>query len=243
MVIFNYTVNYIDIALVALLLIFIIVGYFRGLFINIANFIRWAVGMFLCFFLSENLSGYVYTNYVKPKAIEYIGEKIVTSTNLDEVLSNLQSFGEKLPPLISQNLDFSNLSVSGDDLAKSILENYFEGMLIIAVKAAIFIAVFILFFFITGLIIHIIQRRSRKREERRCKKSFVKKTDRFLGALFGALKGAIAVFAIVSVLMLLVDANDDAQQMSAFLKEVNTSGLLKLLDSINPFNAITGGLL
>ena len=49
MIIFNYTVNYIDIILAAILLVFIIAGYCRGLFINIVNFIRWAVGLFLCF--------------------------------------------------------------------------------------------------------------------------------------------------------------------------------------------------
>ena len=115
MVIFNYTVNYIDRILVLLLLAFVILGYCRGLFINVVNFLRWAVGLFLCFFLSENLSQTVYENFVKQRAIESINKNIVTSTNLDEILKNLQDFGNQIPKAISGSVDFSKLNVSGDN--------------------------------------------------------------------------------------------------------------------------------
>ena len=239
MIIFNYTVNYIDIILVAILLLFVICGYFRGLFINIVNFIRWALGMFLCFFLSEKLSEPVYNSFVKPRAIAYINENIVTSTNLDEVFKNIQEFSNKIPEAFKGSIDFSKFSVSGDDLAKSILENYFEGLLMLLTKAAIFIAVFAVFFLITGLIVLVIKRRNKKRD----KKSLIKKTDRFLGGILGLLKGAIAVFAVSAVLMLIINFYDDEAQMSAFIKQANASQLLKLIDEINPFNAITGGLM
>ena len=239
MIIFNYTVNYIDIILVAILLLFVICGYFRGLFINIVNFIRWALGMFLCFFLSEKLSEAVYNSFVKPRAIAYINENIVTSTNLDEVFKNIQEFSNKIPEAFKGSIDFSKFSVSGDDLAKSILENYFEGLLMLLTKAAIFIAVFAVFFLITGLIVLVIKRRNKKRD----KKSLIKKTDRFLGGILGLLKGAIAVFAVSAVLMLIINFYDDEAQMSAFIKQANASQLLKLIDEINPFNAITGGLM
>ena len=239
MIIFNYTVNYIDIILVAILLVFIIGGYCRGLFINIVNFIRWAIGLFLCFFLSENLSEPVYNSFVKPRAIEYINEKVVTSTNLDEVLKNIQQAANELPKALTGSVDFSKLSVSGDDIAKSILENYFEGVLMLMTKAVIFLAVFALFFLITGIIVLAIQRSRKKRDG----KSLIRKTDRFLGGVLGLLKGAIAVFAVSAVLMLVINLYDDEAQMSAFLKEVNSSQLLKLIDEINPFNAITGGLM
>lgn len=243
MVIFNYTVNYIDIILVLLLLVFIVMGYCRGLFINVVNFLRWAVGMFLCFFMSENMSPLVYNNYVKPRALEAINKNIVTSTNLDEILKNLQEFGKGLPKFLSDSVDFSKLNVSGENIAKSILENYFEGILMFITKVVIFIAVFVVFFLITGIIVFAIQRVSKKKTERKGRESAIKKTDRVLGALLGLLKGSIAVFAIVSVLMLIVGMYDDTEQMNSFIKTASNSQLLKLLDNINPFNAITGGLL
>ena len=243
MVIFNYTVNYIDIILVLILIAFIVAGYCRGLFINVANFLRWAVGMFLCFFLSEKMSPLVYNNYVKPRALESINKNIVTSTNLDEVLKNLQETVNSLPKVLANSVDVSKLNVSGEDIAKSILENYFEGILMFITKAAIFAAVFIVFFLITGILIFAVQRASKKRSEKNGRESVIKKTDRALGAVLGLLKGSITVFAVVSVLMLVVGMYDDTEQMNSFIKAASSSQLLKLLDDINPFNAITGGLL
>ena len=43
--------------------------------------------------------------------------------------------------------------------------------------------------------------------------------------------------------MLIINLYDDEAQMSAFIKQANASQLLKLIDEINPFNAITGGLM
>ena len=239
MIIFNYTVNYIDIILIAILLLFIVAGYCRGLFINIVNFIRWAVGLFLCFFFSERLSEPIYNSYIKPRALEYINQKIVTTTNLDEVSKNIQDFGSRLPSFLKGSLDFSSLSISSDDIANSILENYFEGLLMFLTKAAIFVAVFAVFFLITGIIVLAINNSRKKRDG----KSLIKKTDRFFGGVLGLLKGAVAVFALSAVLMLIVNLYDDEAQMSAFLKEAANSQLLKLIDEINPFNAITGGLM
>ncbi len=243
MSVFNYVINYIDIALIAILLIFIIIGFCRGLLINVINFFRWSIGLFLCFFLSENMSVTVYNSYVKPRALETLNEKVVTSGNIDEVMNNLQSYADGLPKALTNSIDFSKISISSDDIANEILENYFEGILMFLTKAAIFAAVFLIFFVVTGIIILIVRKSSKKREERRGKKSALKKTDKFLGGILGLLKGAIAVFAVASVLMFIVGLYDDEAQMSGFVKQVSDSQLLELIDQINPFNAITKGLL
>ena len=242
MTIFNYVVNYIDIALAAIILLFLILGWCRGLLINVINFIRWSAGLLLCFYASEALSQTVYNTYVKPAALESINKNIVTS-NLDETLKNIQDIGNKLPDFLKSSVDFTKLNVSGDDIAQSVLENYFEGILMFLTKAALFVAVFAIFFLITGIIILIVRKRSKRREERRGRKSAAKRFDQFLGAILGLLKGALVAFAITSVLMLILGLYEDEAQMSSFMKEVNNSQLLKLIDEINPFNAITGGLL
>ncbi|MBR4241692.1 MAG: CvpA family protein [Eubacterium sp.] len=243
MTIFNYTVNYIDIMLAAIIVLFMIIGWCRGLLINVVNFIRWAFGLFISFFVSERMAGVVYENYVQPKALETINKNIVTSTNLDEILKNLQELSKNIPKFLSSSVDFGKLNVSGDDLASSILENYFEGILVFLTKAALFIAVFALFFLITGIIIFICSKGRKRREEKRGKKSAIKRADQFLGLLLGIMKGALIVFALSSVLVLILGLYEDESQMGAFMKEVNNSQLLKLIDEINPFNAITGGLL
>ena len=241
MTIFNYTVNYIDVALAAILIIIAAVGCRRGLLVNVLNFIRWSVGLFLCFFTSSYFSPSVYDTLVKPRALDYINEKIATSSNLDVVLENLNSFEDSLPADVAKMIDFSSVTLSSENLAESILESVFQPILMTLTKAAIFVAVFAVFFCITGIIILIIKKRNKQKD--REGKSKLRKADKALGFVLGAVKGAIIVFAISSVLMLAIDIADDANYVNSFLEYAKTSSLLELISDINPFNAVTEGII
>lgn len=243
MTIFNYTVNYIDIALTAVFLIFTFIGYKRGLLITVVNFIRYAVGFFLCFYFSDSLAQPVYDKFIRERALEAINSKIVTSANTDEIIANLQNFGSSLPDFVSEGLELKAFSISGDDIAESLLTNVFEPIILALTKGAVFVAVFLVFFLATGLIIYFVRKSSRRREEKRGKKSALKMTDKIFGALFGALKSLVLILAITSILMYILSLGDNIVQSNAFLTEASNSSLLNMIDSINPFNAITEGLI
>lgn len=242
MTILNYTVNYIDIALAAILLIGTVSGYFKGFIINIINFIRSAFGLFLCFYLSANAAQPIYDLYIRQRCIDYINERIVTSNNLDEVMLNLNNTVDLLPKFISSSISVDSLNISSTDIARSILTGVFEPIVLAALKILIFILTFIVFFGATAFIISILSSASKKKEEKNGKKSVLKKSDMALGAAFGLLKSFILVLAITSVLMYILSLKEEAG-LSPFLTEVKNSSLINYIDSINPFNAVTEGLI
>ncbi len=243
MTIFNYTVNYVDVAIVGAVILLAVIGYVRGILMSVINFIRFSIGIFLCFFFSTNYTMTVYNGYVRGEALRFINDKIVTSGNLDEVLENLSSFGSTLPKFISQYMNFKQLSITSTDLAESILNTVFEPVLIVLTKAAIFLAVFILFFGATGIIIAIVRGASKRKEKREGKKSKLKKTDKAFGAVFGVLKAVIIVFAFSSIVFYLFNIDNEKLASGAFLQEASKSTLLHYINEINPFNAITEGLI
>jgi hypothetical protein len=230
-------------ALVAIFLIFTLIGYKRGFFFTVINFIRYALGFSLCFYFSNNLTQPIYDNYIKQRALETINEKIATSTNIDEVITNLQDFASSLPKFVTSSVNIDTLTVSSDDIAQSVLTNIFEPVILALTKGAIFIVVFLVFFIATGLIIHFVRKISKRRTAKRGKKSVIKKTDKLFGTLFGMLKSFIVILAITSILMYILSLEGNIANSNSFLTEASNSQLLHLIDNINPFNAITEGLI
>lgn len=74
MTIFNYSVNYFDVIIAGILLIFGIVGAKRGIFITLVNFIRYVVGFFLCIFCADRLPVPIYNTFVKDQLENYINQ-------------------------------------------------------------------------------------------------------------------------------------------------------------------------
>lgn len=243
MTIFNYTVNYIDIALVAIAIISAVVGYKRGIFETIIRFIRAALGYLLCIYVSSNYSQSVYNVLVKPKLLDMINEKIVNSGNIDEVIKNLKAYVSSLPEFLQGYFNTDNLSVSSSDVSSAVLQNVFEPVATVLTKIAVFIAVFIVFFGITGIIIAVVKHRNKKKNAERGHETVLKKTDRLFGILFGIIKAFVLILVIASVFTYFINVNESAEVSSGILKEAQNSSLLNLINQINPFNAITEGLI
>ncbi len=238
--------NYVDIALAAMFVIFICIGYHKGIFITVINFIRYALGFAICFFCSSNLAEPVYNSYVAPAVLSMIDEKIVTTTNLDEVLTNLDEFKQSLPMFISDKLGTDSLTIpKADDIGQVILDEVFAPVLLPLTKGFVFIVVFLLFFISTGLLVRLIKGSSEHHEKKRREKgkgtSVLKKSDRIFGALLGVVKAAVLLMAITSILVYVAEFN--ASGDSTFVTQINESILVEFISGFNPFNAITYGLL
>lgn len=237
--VFGYTVNYVDISLILIFLIATIIGYARGFLITLVNLLRYSVGLFLCFYFSSNLTQIIYDNYVRQMALNYINDKL-SANGIDAFL---QGFGDKmnsLPSFLTSSADLSVLTVKTENIADVILLNVLEPVLLTVIKIVIFLLVFILFFVSTGIIIHIIRKISESRDKKRGHKTILKKTDKIIGGLIGICKSFVIVLAITSVLMYILSLGSDK---NAFLLQLQESRVLQFLNSINPFNAITEGLI
>ena len=241
MTILNYTVNGIDVAFVVILLLLAFFGWRKGIFVSVLGFIRWSVGTFLCFFLSNTYSLPVYNEFVKPRALEYITQKIVTSSNVDEILDNLTKTQESLPKLLADSVNLSSVKLSGENLAQSVLENVFEPTLIMLTKIYIFILAFVVFFGITGIIILAVKHHNRKKD--RDGDSKLRKADKFSGMLFGLVKALVIIFAVSAIITYAAGYFEDSGTSNSFIEYSKGSALVEQINNINPFNAITEGLI
>lgn len=242
MTIFNYTLNYVDVIIVGILLLTFFVGYAKGILITLVNLIRYSVGLFLCMFVANGYYEMFYNSFVKERIVNKLSTQVVTSANIDEILANLNTTVNSLPSFVKKGIDISSLSFSsGDDIASIIAENVFQPIALIIVKVLLFVLTFVVFFGLTGLIIHVIRKRNNKKRSEGRHKSNLKTIDRIFGGLFGFVKGALIVFIFVSAVGAI--SQIDSFRDNAFVSTALNSSLYNYLLDVNPFNLITEGIL
>ena len=237
MTIFNYTVNYVDLIIVGIVLFFGFVGLNKGIFITLINFIRYVVGLSACMISADRLPQPIYDNYLKERVVDTVNHKIVTSSNIDEIMDNFNSVINSLPNIVKNNIDLTSLKLSSNNISQNITNEVFEPVIIVFLKVIIFIVIFALFFGITGAVISHIRRKNKNKRKENNKKSFVVFMDRLIGFLFGILKGALVVFVFVSAVTSLLGVPNIADNQ--FLQTAANSQLYQLLLNYNPFNVIT----
>lgn len=242
MTIFNYTLNYVDVIIVGVLLLTFFVGYAKGILITLVNLIRYSVGLFLCMFVANGYSEMFYISFVKERIVNKLSAQVVTSANIDEILANLNTTVNSLPSFVKKGIDVTSLSFSsGDDIASIIAENVFQPIALVIVKVLLFVLTFVVFFGLTGLIIHGIRKRNSKKRSESRHKSKLKTVDRIFGGLFGLVKGALIVFIFVSAVGTISQL--DSFRDNAFVSTALNSSLYNYLLDVNPFNLITEGIL
>ena len=187
MTIFNYTVNYVDLIIVGIVLFFGFVGLNKGIFITLINFIRYVVGLSACMISADRLPQPIYDNYLKERVVDAVNQKIVTSSNIDEIMDNFNSVINSLPNIVKNNIDLTSLKLSSNNISQNITNEVFEPVIIVFLKVIIFIVIFALFFGITGAVISHIRRKNKNKRNENKKKSFVVFMDRLIGFLFGFL--------------------------------------------------------
>lgn len=230
-------VNYVDVALVAMSVAFVIAGYKKGIFITALNFVRYALGFSLCFYISDNSAQTVYDDYVKAKALEKINEKIVMSDKGGQTLDNLQQAINALPKDIANSFDVSALDFSSKNISQQILDNIFKPILMFLTQAALFLIVFIVFFGATAVIMHYVKR-EKKRRRKKDKKAALTKADCIFGALFGVLKAGLVVCAIAAVSAYALSLFGDSVS-NGFVSNLKSSEILSWFNNKNIFNLIT----
>lgn len=242
MTIFNYTLNYVDVIIVGILLLTFFVGYAKGILITLVNLIRYSVGLFLCMFVANGYYEMFYNSFVKERIVNKLSTQVVTSANIDEILANLNTTVNSLPSFVKKGIDISSLSFSsGDDIASIIAENVFQPIALIIVKVLLFVLTFVVFFGLTGFIIHVIRKHNSKNRSESRHKSKLKTIDRIFGGLFGFVKGALIVFIFVSAVGAI--SQIDSFRDNAFVSTALNSSLYNYLLDVNPFNLITEGIL
>lgn len=231
-------INYIDISIIVLFLIFSFVGYKRGILISVLSLARYIVGLPLCYGISDKYSQSVYTAFVEPRAVDYINKKIASANSLDEFTSGIKKAIGSLPNGLKGSLDLSKLDFTTKNLAEGIVKNAFEPALISATRAIIFLIVFILFFGATAILVSIISSAKTKSRVKNGK-TVLSRLDCGFGLLLGVFKYAIIVLVVASVLRYAVTL--DVSKTGEFFTQVADSKILSFINDINPFDKYVGG--
>ncbi len=240
MTIFNYTVNYIDLLIVGIVIFFAVIGSFRGIALTIVHFLRYSIGLPLCFIASIKTAQPIYDTYLKQYVYDWVKDKMMIDNDFDKIAAQIKDSLNSLPNLITDSLNISSDAFqsleSGKDITNYIADTIIQPVALIAVKIIIFVAVFIIFFGITGLIVSLVRKRNQKKRREKGKKT-LKNIDRIIGCVFGILKGAVIAFAFVSIVNIIL--TDFDYSSSKFLNTANDSILFNDIVKFNPFNFIT----
>lgn len=237
--ILNFSFNYLDIAVAFVFIIFIITGYARGFLKTVVNLLRYSLGLFLCFYLSSNLTPILYDSVIKDRVLLSINNKI-DAVGIEQFTANITDSLQDLPDFITSSLDLSVLTTSSENIANILLINLLEPLILSVLKIGLYILVFILFFVSTGLIIHLFDKSSKRRDRKRGHMTKLKKSDKIVGAVIGAFNSLVLVLALESILRFFSDIGFANEFL---ITQFDSSVIVELLNNINPFNAVTEGLI
>ena len=195
------------------------------------GFLRYAVGIPLCFGLSNAYYRGVYESLVRPRALESLSKKISDSPNVEEALGNIKEAINALPDFLAGAIDTSALNAKNADVAERVLSNVLEPTLLILTKGILFLITFVIFFAVTGILLNIIHKARKKG------RSVLSKADRILGAVLGFAKALFVVLALVMVLSFFRSLGMD----NSFTNQVDASRLIPIIENIIPIKSMIGG--
>ena len=200
--------NWIDIVIIAILLIFIIIGCIKGFMFSILSLFGGTVNFFISILLCKPAMNLINAIFGLENALTSSFSASLTnmSFEFDTVLSSFESQSE-LSSHVSQTINNSSLSsfskgilnntvhittdnVAGSDVTlNKIISSSFATFLTLIIS---FVIVFLLIYLILWLLSQI----SKKAK----KVSGIRITDRIFGIIFGAIKGALVISVIFGIL-------------------------------------------
>ncbi|MCM1285540.1 MAG: CvpA family protein [Acetobacter sp.] len=225
------TVNYVDIAILALSLIMILISARKGILIALTGMTRVLVGVPVSFYVSDNYNKMIYNDYVKDTVIKKLEEEIARQGTVSSFISSIQETVDTLPAFLTKNFNTAPL----ESLSVKRTAEYFEVNLVrpiaeITIEIVLFLAVFIIFLIITGIIIQILKIRNRHDD------TPLRKADIILGAVFGLLKAAVLVFAVCTLAGMAADVLPKEYIASnSFVNQLETSKIISTVNEFNPF--------
>lgn len=229
------TVNYIDIALIAVSALIIFVSSRRGILIALVSMTRVFVGVPLSFYVSSNYCEPLYYNYLQKLILEKTQQKIAQQGTVTAFMESVKDTVNSLPSFLTKEFDFTALEKLNAKSASEYLElNIIRPAAVTAVEILLFLAVFVAFLVVTGLIISIIKHRNRRQDKK--EKAPLRKTDKLLGGLFGLVKAAVLVFALCTVAAMAADIlPQNNETVSQLIGQINES---KIIIAVNEFNPL-----
>lgn len=218
--------NYIDLIIIVFVVLCVYLGVRRGLVISLFSMLRAVAAIPLSLFVGNTYYELIYNNYVRDIVVAEISKKAADSSQLADLVKNINAFTADFSALGVEKLDLSSL-VSFDSvaLAEYITDNILKNLLCEIIKISLIILTFLLFYVITSIIMHIAKKIRKK------KKLPLRRTNSALGGVFGLVKAGALVFAFCA----LGDfACSVLSKDNSFVTTFNQSAVADYINQINP---------
>ena len=192
----------IDIIIVAVILLFTVLGVWRGIARTLLNLVGMIVGMLLSRWLSNGLALWIYATFIKPSVTASLEEQIMKNGFSEAVAKSLEAVPQWLDSIIGTV--FTPLGISYDDLQKGMfigqdqansiakaIEEPLSRIIIAVISIALMMVIFLVITMIFKLIIRAIMQAVRV--------SGLSGINHFFGGILGLTEGFVFVFLAINI--------------------------------------------
>lgn len=221
---------YIDIALLAIMLIFLIVSAKRGFLITLLEVLVFAIAVISAANLCKPAANSIYDTFIGPNITEKVSASLSENSDIMSSAGKASAVVDNLPKIIKDYIlrtdpDENNITseilngdFSGTDAAEKLSSDIAKP---IAVLSPV---IFLLLSIVLSLLLSVVAKWLNKI----CKLPLIGTANTVLGGVFGILKGLIAVY-FIGIILLLLSAN--SKQNTSFYEAVNNSAIITIIQN------------
>ena len=192
----------IDIIIVAVILLFTVLGVWRGIARTLLNLVGMIVGMLLSRWLSNGLALWIYATFIKPSVTASLEEQIMKNGFSEAVAKSLEAVPQWLDSIISSVFaplgiryeDLQNGMFIGRDQASSIaqaIEEPLSRIIIAVLSMVLMVVLFLVIMMIIKMIIRVILRAVHA--------TGLSGINHFFGGILGFAEGFAFVFLAINI--------------------------------------------
>ena len=217
---------YIDMALLAIMLIFLIVSAKRGFLITLLEVLVFAIAVISAANLCKPAANSIYDTFIGPNITEKVSASLSENSDIMSSAGKASAVVDNLPKIIKTDPDENNITseilngdFSGTDAAEKLSSDIAKPIAVTVLSPVIFLLLSI----VLSLLLSVVAKWLNKI----CKLPLIGTANTVLGA-FGILKGLIAVY-FIGIILLLLSAN--SKQNTSFYEAVNNSAIITIIQN------------
>lgn len=225
--------NYIDIALIFIVLLFAFVGINRGFLLTVLHFGSSIIAGIASKIFSSPVAEYFYISFVKQSVIDKLYKIMPSGSIKGELQTVIDKAFASLPDAVSNAAnqfgfypDVSKVSSTSGTFTVEYIENNILSPIIQKIIAMLaMIILFTLFVFILRFLCHFINKLITNKK----KHNIINKSNKILGGIFGALKGVIPAGLAAIAVNLAASYSDNTEFLASASDSVICSFISQIL--------------
>ena len=223
---------YIDMALLAIMLIFLIVSAKRGFLITLLEVLVFAIAVISAANLCKPAANSIYDTFIGPNITEKVSASLSENSDIMSSAGKASAVVDNLPKIIKNYIlrtdpDENNITseilngdFSGTDAAEKLSSDIAKPIAVTVLSPVIFLLLSI----VLSLLLSVVAKWLNKI----CKLPLIGTANTVLGGAFGILKGLIAVY-FIGIILLLLSANSKLN--TSFYEAVNNSAIITIIQN------------